>query len=155
MKRIPQWKLDRIVKHRLPRGWTLKIQTPCFCSIARVVHYHSPFRVYGVLGEMYDHKVIYCLPIIDVGSLFTFLHEVGHMRCGHADTDDLPGWLMEYEAENWAIAAMRAEKIPVPKKIIRHAKWNVKNFVDEAEDDEVIDVEVLKFAYGNKWRGKL
>ena len=60
-------------------------------------------------------------------ALYVYLHECAHHHLGHCKPDYRePLWLQEYEAEQWAIATMRREGVPVPRRMIHEAKKYVK-----------------------------
>jgi len=64
-------------------------------------------------------------------SLFIYLHECGHMHLGHCKpTYKEPLWKQEWEAEQWAIAAMRRERLPVPRSMITRAKLYIKECIE-------------------------
>lgn len=93
--------------------------------------------------------------------LFAYFHEVAHVALRHLHADDhkespayVPQWRQEFEAETWAIAAMRAERIPVPASTMKRAREYVRECIEKAADGKhpCDDPEVLKFAYGRRWR---
>jgi hypothetical protein len=65
-------------------------------------------------------------------SLYIYLHECAHHHLGHCrDGYDAPLWKMEYEAEQWAIATMRREGIPVSRKMVASAKAYIRDCIKE------------------------
>lgn len=101
---------------------------------------------------------IVCEPIVDNATLFVFLHECGHVHFQHLHDDHqvkngLPDWRVEYEADQYAIKAMRAHGLPIPRGRIREAKDVLGDCIVKALDrGEHVDDEVLKYAYGKEWR---
>jgi hypothetical protein len=62
--------------------------------------------------------------------LYYFLHECSHLILRHFHIP-MPVWQMEYEAEQWTIATMRREGIPVPHSMLREAKKYVRQCIKE------------------------
>ena len=60
----------------------------------------------------------------------------------------------EYEAENYAIKAMRAEGIPVPRIYLDDAKIYIDHCIRKWPEVSQSD-EVLRFAYGKDWTAVL
>lgn len=118
----------------LPRGWRLVEIAPPNCEGACY----------------YSRKTICCKPVISRETLAVFLHEVGHAtNSGHGYS--LPEWLQEYEADIFAVKAMAALGVPMPRKLLRLWKWQVGELIcssEEAVDDE----RVLRYAFGREWR---
>ena len=114
--RLTQEQIDGIVRRHLPKGWTLRIRK--FPDGARGM---CSFR---------RRTIFLSRPIKTRADVFVFFHEVGHMRCQHWDT---PNHISEYQAERYAILAMRLEGIPVPRDELRIAKQNVFREVFEFE----------------------
>ena len=87
--------------------------------------------------------------------LFVLLHEFGHVhmrhltRDGHV-TDGL--WQDEYEADQYAIKAMRHAGVPIPKDILAQHKLLVRDRVEAAPNGAIISKEVLRYAYGRNWK---
>ena len=65
-------------------------------------------------------------------ALYIWLHECGHAHL-HPRHGCKPSHVMEYEAEQWAHATMRANGIPVPKSMTDRAKRHVANKIRQAE----------------------
>lgn len=59
-------------------------------------------------------------------ALFYYLHECAHFVLRHWHMR-IPLWQQEYEAEQWAIATMRREGIPVSRRSMADAKNYVHN----------------------------
>lgn len=66
-------------------------------------------------------------------SLYIYLHECAHFHLEHWNRKK-PRYVQEYEAEQWATKTMRAEGIPVPKKMLDRAKAYVTRKVIQAQD---------------------
>jgi hypothetical protein len=80
--------------------------------------------------------------------LFIFAHECGHIAMGHVYAG--PRYREEFEAERWAILALRRNGVAVPRKELRGAKSYVARRIREAIAQGVkpadIDREALRFA---------
>lgn len=132
-------RIRAVVRRRTPKGW----------RVSECVHPYD----HGSAGK--GGNVIRCLPVVDRDSLAFFLHEVGHVVCGHCDDPSVPGWLAEYEADTWAFAALRAEGIAVSERYRGLARHNVRCYIEkERGKDPDADIEdaALKFAYPDNWR---
>ena len=143
-------RIREVVKVFLPRGWKLVE------------------RQFNEEIDGYAHKntrTIYCIPLKDTYALFVFLHEVGHIRCGHmrkGHNTPLDDYTDEYEAEMWAINAMKAAGFRVTDHMLENARHNVRNAIQiEEEHNEragvyvAVDKEILKFAYPKTWKEHL
>lgn len=110
-------RIEGIIRRHRPRGWTLRFRASGPAAIAYV-----------------DDKtrVLKCPRIVDRETLFFFFHEVGHIRCGHFD-DKVVTYVEEYEAERYAIAAMRAEGIPVSRQSMIDARERLRLHIADAE----------------------
>ena len=73
-------------------------------------------------------KEIYSPPPDTRDGLFYFLHECAHLILRHWHVK-IPVWRQEYEAEQWAMATMRREGIPVSKAMTKDAKAYVRKLV--------------------------
>jgi len=86
--------------------------------------------------------------------LFVFLHECGHVHSKHCVQD---GKLVgdraqeEYEADQYAIKAMRDYGVAIPRDRMAHQKKQVRDLIEAAPDDNR-DEAVLRYAYGRNWR---
>jgi hypothetical protein len=88
-------------------------------------------------------------------ALFYFLHECGHVNLRHLKVEQQfqPTWLMEYEADQYAIKAMKADGIPIPRRCISENKEVMRDYIKKAHDiGQMVDDAVLKYAYGRDWR---
>lgn len=87
-------------------------------------------------------------------ALFVFLHECGHVHARHLrKKTKLPRWQEEYEADQYAIAAMREAKIPIPRAALDNHKSVLRDYIRDAKKtEEEIDEKILKYAYGREWR---
>lgn len=125
-----------IADKHLPKGW-------------EVVEKGEPrkdfFKAHngaGLFGEVLGcadpfKKQIVCAPIICRSSLYLFLHEAGHVHFRHtefADAETFPLWLIEYEAEMYAITAMRAEGLAIPRGAVAAAKKYVARCIESNAD---------------------
>lgn len=102
----------------------------------------------------FKSKSIKCIEIDSYYNLAVFLHECGHVNLGHKQDADSLDYLaqIEYEAEMYAVTAMRAMGLRVPARYLQDAKKYVRACVERTPDAPHSD-EVLRFAYGVKWRG--
>lgn len=136
-------RIREVVSRRKPRGWKL---------VEKTASKHLDGLADGFT------KTIYCRPILTPYALFRYLHEVGHIHCRHTTVppdDETPDWQSEYEAEMWAIAAMRAEGFRVTGEMMENARYNVGIHIGVAEqrsDGATIDEDILKFAFPKSWR---
>lgn len=136
-------------RRRRPRGWAVVERTPRN-DVLGMVNLHS--------------RAIYVPPLVDADALFVLLHEVGHIENHHLaedtrDPDVPPSWQLEYEAETWAIAAMRAEGFTVGHRMMDAARLNVRHRLQEAAARSRLDGELektglaaVKFAFPDAWR---
>jgi hypothetical protein len=138
-----QRRIREVVKNRTPKGFTV---------IERVPRHNAD-------GMTTSGGVIYVPPLISLDALFVFLHEVGHAVNGHvhADRCNEPVWQHEYEAEAWAIAAMRAEGFRVGRALLAAARANVAGHILRAIAADRFEVDgfgpaAVKFAFPKTWR---
>jgi len=131
-------RLRSVARKHKPKGWTVRERD-------------VPFEVFTTLGSAVHHeRRIETLPLTDRQGLFVFLHECGHVHCKHGARSDLPRWQEEYEAECYAIDAMHAAGIAVPRLPLQEGRHNVAAQIPADATD--IPARVLQFAYGRKWR---
>jgi hypothetical protein len=80
--------------------------------------------------------------------LLIFAHECGHIALGHEYGG--PPYREEFEAERWAIAALRRHDIAAPRKELDRAKRYVTHLIWQALQQGVktkdIDREAMRFA---------
>ena len=130
---------EEIVKAHRPSGYQLKTKTLRGAD-SGYVHFKR---------EIVIHE-----GITTPSELFVYLHECGHIRNGHV-TDhpkkQQPKWREEYEADQYAIMAMRDAGRPIPRDVLATHRQVVREHV-EASDDVCDDHAVLKYAYGRAWR---
>ncbi len=125
-----------IIKSHLPKGYRLK-----------EINLHG-----NTAGYATSNREIICEPITDRERLFVFLHECGHVHNSHLRKNiDIPAWQEEYEADQYAIVAMRSAKIPIPKVILAHHKSLVRMAIN-LDPDGTDNVKALHYAYGREWR---
>ena len=138
-----------VARRRTPRGWSVIERKPRNDTIGMV---------------KLRSRVIYVPPLVDEDALFVLLHEIAHIENRHLvdnarDYDAPPCWQMEFEAETWAIAAMRAEGFIVRHDMVAAARLNVRHRLQEAaataqleRDLEKVDPAAIKFAFPRDWR---
>lgn len=88
-------------------------------------------------------------------AVFVFLHECGHVHMRHIIRDGKvvgSNWREEYEADQYAIKAMREAGIPIPRDRLQHQKKIIRELIEQADGSEPLDEEVLRYAYGRSWR---
>ncbi len=151
MREPPVSRIMEIVEEHLPRGWKLIERDPV---APRSQWFRAP------RGKEKDFTIGLCNPgtivcprLIDRAALYIFLHECGHAYWEHIVTEyELPKWLEEYEAEIYAIEAMRAAGVPMPMDVLRAAKRNIAVCIRDDDSGETVPDIVLRFAYGKGWR---
>lgn len=144
-KRSTLWS---IAEQHLPQGWRLIERTPG--DDGRYYDKESRTRLYGV--ACFDDKTIECVCIDNRYALGVLLHECGHVRMGHANPTHSTAQ-DEYEAETYAIRAMRAAGLRVPRQYIDDARRYIRAHV-EHEADLDHEPDLLRFAYGRNWRSR-
>lgn len=134
-KRSALW---AVVEQHMPTGWNLEEEV----LTGDVVAYCTTAG-----------KRIVCPPIISRSTLFLFLHEAGHIRMSHWGAG-IERPREEYEAEQYAIKAMRAAGLAVPRKEIVGAKRYVRQCIEKVDPKWhlELDEEILRFAFGREWR---
>jgi hypothetical protein len=136
-----------VARRRTPRGWSVVERKPRHGTVGMV--------------KLRTH-VIYVPPLVDIEALFVLLHEIGHVENRHLADDGReapPCWQLEYEAETWAIAAMRAEGFTVSHEMVDAARQNVRHRVQEAAARKRLDLDLenagpaaIRFAFPRDWR---
>jgi hypothetical protein len=89
----------------------------------------------------------------DTPTVFVFFHECGHVRLGHDDSSHRPRYRREYEAERFAITAMRVEGLIIPWWVLNQAKINVWNCIitDESEGGiSAIPKHIIRWAESSR-----
>jgi len=115
--------IDGIVRRHLPRGWTLRI------------YGKGSLRDLDWVGlcNYEKRRITLRWPISSVHDVFIFLHEVGHARIHASEADNGNRYIHEYEAERYAMRAVRHEGLPVTREELKAAKQNVRERIREAE----------------------
>ena len=138
MSRLTTIQIDGIIRRHLPRGWKLRISQQMKTQFG----YTHPAKKEIVMYHHVRHWTRW--------SLMIFLHEVGHVRIKH--DVDAPAHVEEYEAELYAMYALRHEGIPVPCDGLDNAKRNVRVRIHE---DEAKGIPILphieRWANRSKW----
>lgn len=112
-------KLVAIAKRYRPNGVSIKFRRDEYLTPAHAQQFAD------------GSKVMYVPRPTTTAALYVYLHECAHHHLGHCKPDYRePLWLQEYEAEQWAIATMRREGVPVPRAMI----WEAKKYVKECAD---------------------
>ncbi len=136
---------------------------PDFKAIVRK-HLPRGYRLHELEGDRQFEasvssttKTIRCRPIIDNYDLFIFLHECGHVHLKHVNTncDAVPFAHDEYEADQYAIRAIRASEFSLERECIRVQKQSLREIIEytrEYDPRPIDDDEILKYAYGREWR---
>lgn len=105
----------RVAKRYRPAGVKIRFRRDQYLTPAHAAQWADGSR------EMYVPQPR------DRHSLYVYLHECAHVHLKHIEpTSKIPLWKQEWEAEQWAIAAMRRENIPVPRAMIAEAKKYVR-----------------------------
>lgn len=89
-------------------------------------------------------------------ALFVALHEFGHVHNRHLRNFPgyrvLPAWQYEFEADQYAIQAMRKAGIPVPRERLAWQKEIVRDLIAQDDGSEHVPEEILRYAFGREWR---
>lgn len=88
-------------------------------------------------------------------ALFVFLHECGHVHLKHLKGNGKlagPNWNEEWEADQYAIGAMKKAGVPIPRAILAHHKSLVRELIEQSDGSEHPSDEVLRYAFGRNWR---
>lgn len=142
-------KLWAVAEEHLPRGWTFIEHSPQRSGkFYGIMEDEEPYLVFGETD--FDKKEIHCVRIVDRFSLAVFLHECAHAHMQHGRSSDSAAQ-DEFEAEMYAIKALRAAGLSAPRKYLIGARDYVAAHV-VAEGGLDHSEEVLKFAYGRNWR---
>lgn len=101
----------------------------------------------------FQREIVVDCSLDDRTALFIFLHECGHVHHQHLRQrhhEEVPDWQCEYEADQYAIKAMRAHKIPVPRAVLEGHKSELRALIDKAHEE--VPKPVLRYAFGRHWR---
>jgi hypothetical protein len=105
--------------------------------------YCSPAPAYARLLEDGTKEIYTPRPDTRDG-LFYYLHECAHVILRHLYIN-IPTWKQEYEAEQWAIATMRREGVPVSRTMLKEAKRYVKNCIKEDKSKPKVPYKIRKW----------
>jgi hypothetical protein len=124
----------KIAKRYRPKGVKIRFKR----------QFNAPSEAYAMLKQDGTKEIYTPRPDTRDG-LFYFLHECAHVILRHLYLD-LPIWQQEYEAEQWAIATMRREHVPVSRKMLLEAKKYVRDCIKEAGKDVKVPYRVRRWA---------
>lgn len=141
----PVHKLRAAIDIHLPRKWKLLEHLP------NGFYYIYADKCWTQGLTNWDTRTIHCPIIFDRCTLFIFLHECGHIHGGHEAVHADNSAQEEYEAEIYAREAMRGMGFAVPKLMLKQGRDYVRSWVEQ-DDVVTFSDDVLKFAYGSKWR---
>jgi alkyl hydroperoxide reductase subunit AhpC len=79
-----------------------------------------------------------------VKQLFVIAHEVGHVVMKHYDSNK-PRHVEEYEADKYALAALKRHGVKVPRKLAQHIRQCIASMVKRAGPKAAIDPAVKRF----------
>ena len=130
--KLTQGVIQSIITRYMPTGWRLK---------------EMPVGG-GTSGEADWKKHAITTPaLVDLYSLYVFLHEVAHVRL-HGRKGP-PLYIEEYEASMYSIHQLREMGFRIDRDIRSHARRNtwlhLKKFRDDPERDESIDQRIYKY----------
>lgn len=131
--------IREIMKCHRPWGWRIEERGPLLGD-----EFMSEGRT--IAQCFFDRKFIYCPDIVCRRSLYIFLHECGHVHHGDHHRDDLPLWQIEYEAEQYAIQAIRGAGLAMPRDALQSAKAYVRGLIATRVDDEWIPRKIWRWA---------
>lgn len=131
-------KFKHVIDRHKPKGYTLKIRA--LTANDGMTQFRRDITIDSALEER--------------AALFVFLHECGHVYYGHmSKTYQGDTVHAEYQADQYAIAAMKAEGVPIPRKQLENHKAVMRKYIEEAHGKgHSVDEEVLRYAYGKYWR---
>jgi hypothetical protein len=75
-----------------------------------------------------NEKVLQAPPVVDAHSLFILLHEAGHGNLKHC-AFKTPFYVAEYEADEYAFGAMKAEGIKPPTKCVLNQQAMLQRYI--------------------------
>ena len=124
-----------IMRSYLPAGW-------------KVDHPKSAL-IQNLGGQCFFRtRTLHCAPVVDDYTLMTFLHEVGHAVL-HRPRFEF-GHVQEFEAEQFAIEAMRKRGLRVTRSMLEHGKKNVlAHVVRDRRNGKPINQRVWKWCDPN------
>jgi hypothetical protein len=127
-------RIGEIVKRHRPRGW-------------RVRESKHRFKVNSGLAD-HNRRTLYVPTLIDESALFLFLHECGHVKHRHFDSDvNQPIHRDEFEAEQYAIHVFKNEGIRLPRELLSRARERVRHWIAHDEKHGVpIQAHVRRWA---------
>lgn len=146
--------LEIAAKHK-PRGWKLS---------ATGIHPDKGDGFLTIAHANWGNKTITHPPIVDRSTLMVFLHECGHVYHKHDKDTDHHAVDIEWEAEQYAWRAMRAEGVAVPRWAAKSLRRYLRNIIEGMYDEDAChdpgydkaDVppsdEIMRFVYGAGWR---
>lgn len=138
-------KIREVAQQHAPKGW-------------KIVERRCRHAADGYTwGDAQWGPTIYTLPLREPYALFVFLHECGHIwhkhvLPGNPKCADMPMWLAEYEAEQYAIKAFREAGFRVDRSTMEAARENVGHYLTMDDHDEPGYREAAKFAFPKTWR---
>lgn len=114
-------------------------------------------EVPGGLAGQVSARTIMVQPIVDHLRLFVFLHECGHVHCHHMrQPQTMPAWREEYEADQYALRALRAAGLPMDRGYMYENKRALREIIvlhEHQTGEHIDDEEVLRYAFGSRgWR---
>lgn len=131
---------DHIVKQHRPAGYKLARR-----KMTRLNGY-----------ARFERAIVVNRDLKGADALFVFLHECGHVHlrhlCGEGSITTFSRARDEYEADQYAIKAMREAGVAIPRHTLARHKALVGELIAEAKDHEHIEDDVLRYAYGKEWR---
>jgi hypothetical protein len=136
---VKDGKYHRIVKKHMPGGYELKLRA--LSANDGLAEFKRSITLNSHLEER--------------AMLFVFLHECAHVHMRHLGKMEKrkPLWLQEFEADQYAIKAMRAEGIPLPRAQLANHKSVMQEYIVTGHaNGDTVDDEVLRYAYGRDWR---
>lgn len=89
-------------------------------------------------------NIVVRVPVLKSASaLFICMHEFGHVRLGHMRIygNGATDHVVEYDAEQFAIAKMHEYGLPVSKSDLGFAKWRVREWIKRDEKMGVLKIK--------------